>query len=98
MPSLPPSATIAGRKHSPSQKKSLKSSARDFAGIIRELRIVRLASLEDSVLKNCSRGLVFHSLLVSLFLSCLPTSPARAQSESSLSQRIQKVIRRPAFP
>jgi len=48
-------------------------------------------------LKNCPRGLVFHSFLVSLFLSCLPTSPARAQSESSLSQRIQKVIGRPEF-
>jgi len=35
--------------------------------------------------------------LVSLFLSCLPASPARAQSESSLSQRIQKVISRPEF-
>src|SRR5258707_5280103 len=97
MPSLPPSATIAGRKHSPSQKKSPKSSARDFAGITRESRIVRLASLEDSALKNCPRGLVFHSLLVSLFLSGLPASPARAQSESSLSQRIQKVISRPEF-
>src|SRR5258707_1335282 len=97
MPSLPPSATIAGRKHSPSQKKSPKSSARDFAGITRESRIVRLASLEDSALKNCPRGLVFHSLLVSLFLSCLPASPARSQSESSLSQRIQKVISRPEF-
>ena len=48
-------------------------------------------------MKNCPRGLVFHSLLVSLFLSCLPASPARAQSESSLSQRIQKVINRPEF-
>src|SRR5260370_37808209 len=97
MPSLPPSATIAGRKHSPSQKKSPKSSARDSAGIPRESIIVRLASLEDSALRNCPRGLVFHSLLVSLFLSCLPASPARAQSESSLSQRIQKVISRPEF-
>ena len=48
-------------------------------------------------MKNCPRGLVFHSLLVSLFLSGLPASPARAQSESSLSQRIQKVISRPEF-
>src|SRR6266850_1380287 len=98
MPSLPPSVTIAGRKHSPSQKKSPKSNARDFAGITRESRIVRLASsLEDSALKNCPRGLVFRSFLVSLFLSCLPASLARAQSESSLSQRIQKVISRPEF-
>ena len=48
-------------------------------------------------MKNCPRGLVFRSFLVSLFLSCLPASLARAQSESSLSQRIQKVISRPEF-
>jgi N-acyl-D-amino-acid deacylase len=48
-------------------------------------------------LNNCPRGLVSRSVLVSLFLSCFPASPARAQSESSLSQRIQKVISRPEF-
>jgi N-acyl-D-amino-acid deacylase len=48
-------------------------------------------------LNHCPRGLVSRSVLVSLFLSCFPASPARAQSESSLSQRIQKVISRPEF-
>jgi len=48
-------------------------------------------------LKNKSRALPFLSVLGLLFLLSLQTSPARAQSETSLSERIQKVMSRPEF-
>jgi len=53
--------------------------------------------LEDSALKNSSRVLPVCGALVSMLLFCLLAAPLRAQSESSLSQRIQKVISRPEF-
>src|SRR5882762_9753118 len=53
--------------------------------------------LEDSVLKNKSRVWPLLSvLLLMLILACQAPS-SHAQSESSLSQRIQKVISRPEF-
>src|SRR6267154_5120065 len=53
--------------------------------------------LEDSVLKNKSRVLPLLSvLLLMLILACQAPS-SHAQSESSLPQRIQKVISRPEF-
>src|SRR6266853_4247657 len=53
--------------------------------------------LEDCVLKNKSYVLSFVSVLFLVFILALQAPPARAQSESSLSQRIQKVISRPEF-
>jgi len=53
--------------------------------------------LEDFFLKNCSRKFPYSTLLVSLLFLCLPAAPARAQSESVLAQRIQKVTSRPEF-
>jgi N-acyl-D-amino-acid deacylase len=47
-------------------------------------------------LKN-PRGLFFRRVLLPSFLSCLTAASARAQSESSLAQRIQKVMSRPEF-
>ena len=52
--------------------------------------------LEDSVLKNKSRLPLLSVPLLTLILA-LQAPPCRAQSESSLSQRIQKVISRPEF-
>src|SRR5947208_3984345 len=51
--------------------------------------------LEDSALKNSSR--VLYYVLISTLLFCLQAAPARAQSESTLAQRIQKIISRPEF-
>src|SRR5437879_4711920 len=53
--------------------------------------------LEDCVLKNKSYILSFVSVLFLVFILALQAPPSRAQSESSLSQRIQKVISRPEF-
>ena len=53
--------------------------------------------MEDSSLKNKSRGLSFLCVPSLLLLLGLQSLPARAQSESSLSQRIQKVTNRPEF-
>src|SRR5713101_3723907 len=53
--------------------------------------------LEDSALKNSSRVLPLYYALISSLLFCLQAVPARAQSESTLAQRIQKVISRPEF-
>src|SRR5256714_2410912 len=53
--------------------------------------------LEDSGLKNSSRVLPLYYVLISSLLSCLQAAPARAQSESTLAQRIQKIISRPEF-
>jgi N-acyl-D-amino-acid deacylase len=53
--------------------------------------------LEDSVLKNKSRSLSLFRVALSLFFLSMQTLPARAQSEASLAQRIQKVIGRPEF-
>src|SRR5713226_3600333 len=54
-------------------------------------------SLEDSVLKNKSRVWPLLSVLLLMLILALEAPPSRAQSESSLSQRIQKVISRPEF-
>jgi N-acyl-D-amino-acid deacylase len=48
-------------------------------------------------LKNESRGLHLFCVLLLLFLFSLSIPPARAQSEASLAQRIQRVITRPEF-
>src|SRR6266851_2060254 len=53
--------------------------------------------LEDSVLKNKSRVWPLLNVLLLMFILALQAPPSRAQSESSLSQRIQKVISRPEF-
>jgi D-alanyl-D-alanine carboxypeptidase/D-alanyl-D-alanine-endopeptidase (penicillin-binding protein 4) len=53
--------------------------------------------LEDSVLKNKSCDLPVLSVLSLLLLLGLQSLPVRAQSESSLPQRIQKVMSRPEF-
>src|SRR2546426_11388656 len=53
--------------------------------------------LEDSALKNSSRVLSLYYVLISTLLFCLQAAPARAQSESTLAQRIQKIISRPEF-
>src|SRR5258708_23420499 len=55
------------------------------------------SSLEDSALKNSSRVLRLCGALVSALLFCIQLAPARAQSESTLAQRIQNVISRPEF-
>src|SRR5882724_4476849 len=52
---------------------------------------------EDSLLKNKSRFLPLFRALLLLILFSLSIPPARAQSEVSLAQRIQKVISRPEF-
>src|SRR5260370_41900564 len=51
--------------------------------------------LEDSALKNISRVLPLYYALISTLLFCLRGAPPRAQSESTLAQRIQKIISRP---
>ena len=48
-------------------------------------------------MKNCPRKFLFSTALVSLLFLFLSATPARAQSESSLSQRIQMVMSRPEF-
>src|SRR5260370_2572286 len=53
--------------------------------------------LEDSVLKNKSRVWSLLNVLLLVLILALHAPPSRAQSESSLSQRIQKVISRPEF-
>src|SRR5438128_10998741 len=53
--------------------------------------------LEDSALINKLRVLPLLSVLVLVLILALQAPPSRAQSESSLSQRIQKVISRPEF-
>ncbi len=53
--------------------------------------------MEDSALKNSSPTLPLCGALVVLLLFSFPSAPARAQSESTLAQRIQKVISRPEF-
>src|SRR6266567_8773538 len=53
--------------------------------------------LEDSALKNSSRVLPVYYVLISTLLFCLQAAPAGAQSESTLAQRIQKIISRPEF-
>src|SRR6267143_5751258 len=55
------------------------------------------SSLEDSALKNSSRVLRLCGALVAALLFCIQLAPARAQSQSTLAQRIQKVISRPEF-
>src|SRR6266404_2846595 len=52
---------------------------------------------EDSLLKNKSGALTLFCAAIFLFLFCPPIQQARAQSEASLAQRIQKVITRPEF-
>src|SRR5467141_5230134 len=52
---------------------------------------------KDSLLKNESRVLPLFRALLLLILFSLSIPPARAQSEVSLAQRIQKVISRPEF-
>src|SRR5713226_46563 len=54
-------------------------------------------SLEDSVLKNKSRVWPLLNVLLLMLILALQAPPSHAQSESSLSQRIQKVISRPEF-
>src|SRR5713101_5831583 len=54
-------------------------------------------SLEDSVLKNKSRVWPLLNVLLLMLILALQAPPSHAQSESSLSQRIQKVINRPEF-
>src|SRR5467141_3135448 len=53
--------------------------------------------LEDSPLKNSSRVLPLYYALISTLLFCLQAAPTCAQSESTLAQRIQKIISRPEF-
>src|SRR6266487_76423 len=53
--------------------------------------------VEDSSLKMNSRVWPFLVVFFSLLLASLHVAPARAQSEASLSRRIQKVIGRPEF-
>src|SRR6266403_1508504 len=53
--------------------------------------------LEDSALKNSSRVLPLYYALISTLLFCLQAAPTCAQSESTLAQRIHKIISRPEF-
>src|SRR3979411_455586 len=53
--------------------------------------------LEDSVLINTWRVLPLCNALAYALIFCFHVAPARAQSESTLAQRIQKVISRPEF-
>src|SRR5712691_3949611 len=53
--------------------------------------------LEDSVLKNKSRVWPLLNVLFPMLILAFQAPPSHAQSESSLSQRIQKVISRPEF-
>src|SRR6266852_151492 len=53
--------------------------------------------LEDSVLKNKSRGWLLLNVLLLMLILAFQAPPSHAQSESSLSPRIQKVISRPEF-
>src|SRR5881628_1080789 len=53
--------------------------------------------LEDSALKNKLRVLPLLSVLVLVLILALQAPPARAQSEPTLAERIQKVISRPEF-
>src|SRR5882757_8858945 len=53
--------------------------------------------LEDSVLKNKSRVWPLLNVLLPMLILAFQAPPSHAQSESSLSQRIQKVISRPEF-
>src|SRR5260370_28597090 len=53
--------------------------------------------LEDSTLKNSTRVFPLCCAAVSLAFFLPQAPPARAQSESTLAERIQKVIRRPEF-
>src|SRR5712691_10800974 len=53
--------------------------------------------VEDPSLKMNSRVWPFLVVFFSLLLASLHVAPARAQSEASLSRRIQKVIGRPEF-
>src|SRR5258708_5498841 len=55
------------------------------------------SSLEDSALKNSSRVLRLCGAMVAALLFCIQLAPARAQSQSTLAQRIQNVISRPEF-
>ncbi|HTF26670.1 MAG TPA: D-alanyl-D-alanine carboxypeptidase/D-alanyl-D-alanine-endopeptidase [Candidatus Limnocylindria bacterium] len=48
-------------------------------------------------MKNSSRVLPLYYALISTFLFCLQAAPTCAQSESTLAQRIQKIISRPEF-
>src|SRR6266852_38570 len=52
---------------------------------------------EDLLLKNKLRVQPLFRALLLLLVFCLPIPSARAQSEASLAQRIQKVINRPEF-
>src|SRR5467141_2334072 len=52
---------------------------------------------KDSLLKNESRVLPLSRVVLLLLVLFLPILQARAQSEASLAQRIQKVISRPEF-
>src|SRR6266853_6896311 len=53
--------------------------------------------LEDSVLKNKSSVWPLFNVLLPMLILAFQAPPSHAQSESSLSQRIQKVISRPEF-
>jgi len=53
--------------------------------------------LEDPTLKDSPRPLPLSGVLVPMLLFSLPATPACAQSETALPQRIQKVISRPEF-
>src|SRR5437660_5089755 len=53
--------------------------------------------LEDSVLKNKSRVWPLLNVLLLMLILAFQAPSSHAQSESSLSQRIQKVISRPEF-
>jgi N-acyl-D-amino-acid deacylase len=53
--------------------------------------------LEDSSLKNSSRAFPLCSVVVSLVFFLLQVPPARTQSDSTLAERIQKVVKRPEF-
>src|SRR6266852_5830614 len=53
--------------------------------------------LEDSVLKNKSRGWLLLNVLLLMLILAFQAPPSHAQSEASLSPRIKKVISRPEF-
>jgi N-acyl-D-amino-acid deacylase len=52
---------------------------------------------EDSLLKDKSRVLLARCAVVLVYFSTLQAIPARAQTDDSLAQRIQKVVSRPEF-
>src|SRR5216683_2087125 len=97
-PAMFPPANAIGKRTSSIRPSKSRPAARLWPLLSLASLMERLNHLlEDSALKNSSRVLPVCGALVSMLLFCLLAAPLRAQSESSLSQRIQKVISRPEF-